>query len=219
MDRFVRPTKSTIPTTNKSKSTRSHPYKSKENLLKEKCCIPHPVGNIFTSSSTGHQVSQGPGGRSTTYFQSHNLKLANQFNRPTSPFTDTGNTLQPHVPGQIFRNCCIYINGYMGPLTSDLELKKRLASHGARVVTNFGRKSVTHVILGPNGLAGGKIQKEMLSRKMSVKYVTVDWYYYICLIGTNGRALDSLREGKRMVEAKYAIIRHEARYAFGFVDC
>ena len=25
----------------------------------------------------------------------------------------------------------------------------------------------------------------------------------------NGRALDSIREGKRMIEAKYAIIRHE----------
>lgn len=56
-----------------------------------------------------------------------------------------------------------------------MELKKKLARHGARVVTNFGRKSCTHVILGPNGLAGGKIQKEMLARKVSVKYVTVDW--------------------------------------------
>ena len=64
----------------------------------------------------------------------------------------------------------------MGPLISDLELKKRLARHGAQVVTNFGRKSVTHVILGPNGLAGGKIQKEMLAKKVAVKYVTVDWY-------------------------------------------
>ena len=71
----------------------------------------------------------------------------------------------------------MYINGYMGPLVSDIELKRRLSRHGARVVTNFGRKSVTHVILGPNGLAGGKIQKEMLARKVGVKYVTVDWYY------------------------------------------
>jgi len=63
----------------------------------------------------------------------------------------------------------------MGTLVSDIELKKKLARHGARVVTNFGRKSVTHVILGPNGLAGGKIQKEMLARKVGVKYVTVDW--------------------------------------------
>lgn len=70
----------------------------------------------------------------------------------------------------------------MGPLISDLELKKRLARHGARVVTNFGRKNVTHVILGPNGLAAGKIQKEMLARKAGVKYVTVDWYEFVCLM-------------------------------------
>jgi len=67
----------------------------------------------------------------------------------------------------------------MGPLISDLELKKQLTRHGARVVTNFGRKNVTHVILGPNGLAAGKIQKEMLARKAGVKYVTVDWYKFI----------------------------------------
>lgn len=101
----------------------------------------------------------------------------------------------------------------MGPLVSDLELKKKLARHGARVVANFGRKSCTHVILGPNGLAGGKIQKEMLARKVGVKYVTVDWYYLprrVCEEMTDwNRALDSIREGKRMVEAKYAIIRND----------
>jgi len=172
MDRFVKPIKSTSSTTTKSKTstTRNHPYKSRQDLVKEKCCTPRSVGNS-TSSSTGHQVSQGPGGRSTSYFQSRNLKLASQFNQP---LTDTTNA-KPSQP-EIFRNCCVYINGYMGPLISDLELKKRLARHGAQVVTNFGRKSVTHVILGPNGLAGGKIQKEMLAKKVAVKYVTVDWY-------------------------------------------
>jgi twin BRCT domain len=74
----------------------------------------------------------------------------------------------------------------MGPLISDLELKKRLARHGARVVTNLGRKSVTHVILGPNGLAAGKIQKEMLARKAGVKYVTVDWYKFKCMTDADG---------------------------------
>ena len=173
MDRFVKPIKSTSSTTTKSKTstTRNHPYKSRQDLLKEKCCAPRPVGNIFTSSSTGHQVPQGPGGRSTSYFHSRNLKLACQFNRPSTDITNT----QPSQP-EIFRNCCVYINGYMGPLISDLELKKRLAGHGAQVVANFGRKRVTHVILGPNGLAGGKIQKEMSARKVGVKYVTVDWY-------------------------------------------
>ena len=63
----------------------------------------------------------------------------------------------------------------MGPLMSDLELKKKLTRHGASVVANFGRRTCTHVILGPNGLAGGKVQKEMLARNAGVKYVTVDW--------------------------------------------
>jgi hypothetical protein len=184
MDQFLKPIKPVIPTTNKSKSTRCHPYKSKEDLLKEICCATRPVGNIFTSSITGHQVSQGPG-RSTSYFQSRNQKLASQFSRPTSPLSDTTTNTPPRVP-EIFRNCCVYINGYMGPLISDLELKKRLARHGARVVTNLGRKSVTHVILGPNGLAAGKIQKEMLARKVGVKYVTVDWYKFKYMTAADG---------------------------------
>lgn len=83
-----------------------------------------------------------------------------------APLTDdTDITYQQAREPEIFRNCCIYINGYMGPSVSDLELKKRLVRHGARVVTNFGKRNVTHVILGPNRLAGGKIQKEMLTRK------------------------------------------------------
>ena len=34
----------------------------------------------------------------------------------------------------------------------------------------------------------------------------------------NSRALDSLREGKRMIEAKYAIIRHEVIIQVGYAD-
>src|SRR5438477_1673947 len=203
MDHFMKPIK---PATNTSKSTsthRSHPYKSKLDLLKEKCYTPRPVGNIFNSSITGHQVSQGAGGRATSYFVSRNMKLARQFSQagatPSATTLSSSNPLpSTSLPGAtqppsseplieislpttqpspvLFRNCTIYINGYMGPLVSDIELKKRLSRHGARVVTNFGRRSVTHVILGPNGLAGGKIQKEMLARKVGVKYVTVDWY-------------------------------------------
>jgi twin BRCT domain len=169
MDKFVKSTKLSSGEKSELSVKGGRPYKSRADLLKEKCCAPRPVGNIFTSSSTGHQVSHGPG-RATSYFQSRNLKLAHQFN---TPLLDTPE--QPCEP-EIFRNCRVYINGYMGPLISDIELKKRLARHGARVVTNLGRRSVTHVILGPNGLAGGKIQKEIMAKKMGVKYVTVDWY-------------------------------------------
>jgi len=34
----------------------------------------------------------------------------------------------------------------------------------------------------------------------------------------NRRALDSLREGKRMIEAKYAILRHEVIIQIGCAD-
>src|SRR5579859_613510 len=87
MDRFMKPIK---PATNASKSTathRSHPYKSKLDLLKEKCCTPRPVGNIFNSSVTGHQVSQGAGGRATSYVVSRNMKLARQFSQSGAPLS------------------------------------------------------------------------------------------------------------------------------------
>ena len=177
----------------KSSTLRTHPYKSQEDLIKEKCCAPGGgIGNIFLSSCTGHQVAQGPG-KATRHFTSRNAKLASQLKQKAmtstslvpsskdnsgesdhaSQLTDEGD--QPR-DAKIFRHCSIYINGYMGTRISDIELKRKLVQHGARVVFNFGRKSVTHVILGQNGLAGGKIQKEMESRKNAVKYVTVDWY-------------------------------------------
>jgi hypothetical protein len=167
MEQFLKPIKpvstTTAITTKKTASARAHPYKSKQDLLKEMCCTPRlSRGNVFTSSSTGHQVSQGPGGRAPSYFASRNTKLARQFNQICSPVvpsttsltqvTSTINsasgltesvggvlsdsTVQQPSPA-IFRNCCVYINGYMGPFVSDIELKKRLSRHGARVVTNF----------------------------------------------------------------------------------
>lgn len=173
----MRPTKTQSSVKSKTSTARNHPYKSQADLIREKCCIPsRPEGNIFLSSSTGHQVSESPS-RSANYFRSRDRKLASQFKQP---LTDEPNTIQPSEPA-IFRNCCVYINGYMGPLVSDIELRRRLARHGACVVTNFARKIVTHVILGPNGLAAGKIEKEMSAKKNGVKYVTVDWYQPIRL--------------------------------------
>ena len=169
MDDFVKSTKSiSSAKLNRSVSARSHPYRSRHDIVNEICCASYPARNVSTSSCRGHQASQGSG-RRTSYFQSRNNKLAHQFKARLS------DSQQPSEP-QIFRNCCIYINGYMGTSISDIELRRRLAIHGATIVANFGRKSVTHVILGPNGLAGTKIQKEMLAKKIPVKYVTVEWY-------------------------------------------
>lgn len=178
MDRFVKPTKPGSLTKTKASAMRNHPYKSEADLIKEKCCVSsRPAASIFASPSRGDQAPQGPGygggpRRDGGYFHSRNLKLASQFNQPS---TDSSNPSQPSEPA-IFQNCCVYINGYMGTQISDIELKRRLARHGARIVASFGRKSVTHVILGPNRLAAGKIQKEMEAKKNGVKYVTVDWY-------------------------------------------
>src|SRR5277367_6928221 len=102
MDKFVKSTKPNSTAKSQSSTTRHHPYKSQQGLVKEKCTVPRPIGNIFTSSSTGHQVSQGAGGRSTTYFASRNLKLASQFKRPTSPLTDS--TTTSNRDAEIFRN-------------------------------------------------------------------------------------------------------------------
>jgi twin BRCT domain len=170
MDGYVKRIKSSYDPT----KFRKHPYKSRDDLLKEKCTAPRAIGNIFNSSITGHQVSDKA--RRTSYFGSRNAKLAEQFNQPGASEADGEQDRQQAHQPEIFRNCCVHINGYMDSRVSDLELKKRLASHGAQVVANFGRRSVTHVILGPNGLAAGKIQHEMLSRKTGVKFVTVDWY-------------------------------------------
>ena len=170
MDAFVKPSKPALTAKSKNTSARPHPYKSRDDQIKETCCVPRPIGNNYTSSSTCHQVSQGPG-KAASYFHSRNAKLAQQFkHNSTLPMAAT-----PNRQSELFRNCCVYVNGYMGPTISDLELKKRLTQHGAHVVANFGRKSVTHVILGPNGLASGKIQKEISARKSGVKYVTVHW--------------------------------------------
>jgi hypothetical protein len=177
MDAFVKPIKPASTAKTKSTTQRRQPHQSHANQLKEICCVPRPIGNVYTFPSTGHQVSQGQS-KATSYFHSRNAKLAQQFKRDSKPETMR--------EGELFRNCCVYVNGYMGHTISDLELKKRLAQHGAKVVAHFGRKSVTHVILGPNGLASGKIQKEMLARKMGVKYVTVDWYVPFTFIGIRG---------------------------------
>jgi hypothetical protein len=171
MDDFVKPTKIISSVKAKTTASRTHPYKPDSDQIKDICCYPReqlPLGAIFTSAITGHQVSEKA--RSTSYFASRNAKLAVQHTQNLA--MPTG----PAPPRQIFRNCVVYVNGYMGPTISDLELRKRLCVHGASVVGGLARRSVTHVILGPLGLAGGKVQKEMEVRKAGVKYVTVDWY-------------------------------------------
>jgi hypothetical protein len=87
---------------------------------------------------------------------------------------------------KIFDGLVIYINGSTYPMVSDHKLKHLLAENGAKVSLHFGRRQVTHVILGkPNsapgtgaggGLSGSKLEKEI--RRVGgcgVKYVGVEW--------------------------------------------
>lgn len=85
---------------------------------------------------------------------------------------------------QVFAGLCIYVNGSTAPLVSDHKLKHILATHGARFSVAFGRRSVTHVILGTanghggagGGLAASKIQKEITkSGGTTVRFVTAEW--------------------------------------------
>src|SRR5277367_4091215 len=99
MDKFVKLTK---PEPTAKSKTRHHPYISHQDLLKEKCTAPRPIGDVFRTASTGHQVSLGVKNRSTTYFASRNVKLAAQFNRPTSLLTDSTSSTTPNHDTEIF---------------------------------------------------------------------------------------------------------------------
>ncbi|KAF2720997.1 hypothetical protein K431DRAFT_303851 [Polychaeton citri CBS 116435] len=108
-----------------------------------------------------------------------------------------------HEKPQIFTSCCVYLNGSTAPLISDHKLKHLLSIHGATMSVAFGRRTVTHVILGNpsskggsgGGLAGSKIQKEIETvRGKGVKFVTVSW------------VLDSIEAGKRLPEGRFTAL-------------
>ncbi|GAB1313893.1 BRCT domain-containing protein [Madurella fahalii] len=110
---------------------------------------------------------------------------------------------------KIFDGLVIYVNGSTHPLVSDHKLKHLLSEHGARMSLHLGRRQVTHVILGKpsgasggagGGLAGGKLEKEI--RRVGgygIKFVGVEW------------ALESIKAGKRLPEARFANLKIAAR--------
>ncbi|KAL1837879.1 hypothetical protein VTJ49DRAFT_3283 [Mycothermus thermophilus] len=121
-------------------------------------------------------------------------------------------TTQPRER-KIFDGLVIYVNGSTHPLVSDHKLKHLLSENGARVALHLGRRQVTHVILGKpagpsgngsggagGGLAGGKLEREI--RRVGgcgVKFVGVEW------------ALESIKAGKRLPEARFANLKIAAR--------
>ncbi|RYP55361.1 hypothetical protein DL768_000116 [Monosporascus sp. mg162] len=112
-------------------------------------------------------------------------------------------------PRRIFDGVVVYVNGSTHPLVSDHKLKQLLAEHGGRLSTHLGRRQVTHVILGRptgrgngagGGLAGGKLQREIQKvGGCGVKFVGVEW------------VLESIRAGKRLVEAKFSNLKIASR--------
>ncbi|KAL2264698.1 hypothetical protein VTJ83DRAFT_7208 [Remersonia thermophila] len=118
---------------------------------------------------------------------------------------------------KIFDGLVVYVNGSTHPLVSDHKLKHLLSENGARIALHLGRRQVTHVILGNpagpsgsggagGGLAGGKLDREI--RRVGgcgIKFVGVEW------------ALESIKAGKRLPEARFANLKIAARSQKGLL--
>ncbi|ORY76608.1 hypothetical protein BCR37DRAFT_395161 [Protomyces lactucae-debilis] len=93
-----------------------------------------------------------------------------------------------------FRGCVFYLDGYLGPTTSDWCLKREIAAQGGEVSVSLAKKQITHVVLSQCGaLAHSKIVKEGKLKRRTVQYVTVDWIH-ACLAA-----------GKRVPEWSYSV--------------
>lgn len=95
-----------------------------------------------------------------------------------TPFSST-TTITSEPKRKIFAGCSIYINGSTAPRISDVELKRLLSHHGARISMTLARKTTTHVVVssvGGGGLAAGKLQKEIIGKKNNIRYVSVQWW-------------------------------------------
>ncbi|KAL8418039.1 hypothetical protein RB594_001592 [Gaeumannomyces avenae] len=101
-------------------------------------------------------------------------------------------------PRGIFDGLVVYVNGSAHPHTSDHRLKRVLAENGARMSVHLGRRQVTHVILGRpaaavgagGGLAGGKLEKEILRTR-----------------GCGIKVLESVKAGRRLPEAGFSSLK------------
>lgn len=158
--------------------------------------------DVYNSTSTGHQVGSGVS-KPAAYHKSRSAKLQQQFRSNQAPLTaflssakvaapvtnkgaaadltTSGPTPTPSAPPKptrnIFTGCSVYINGSTAPRISDVELKRLLSHHGARISMTLARKTTTHVIISDmgGGLAAGKLQKEIAGKKNNIKYVSVQW--------------------------------------------
>lgn len=139
----------------------------------------------MVSTSTGHQVSdRGGGSGARDYWLSRHGKLAIQA-------TEEG------LDSEILRGVVAYVNGYTGPKTTDLELKRLIHRHGGQVRYVLSQRACTHVITAMP-LCASKMQKEVKRKRSGIHgapvYVRPDWI------------LDSVNQGVRLAEARYPIL-------------
>ncbi|KAG5359199.1 hypothetical protein CJU90_3933 [Yarrowia sp. C11] len=97
-------------------------------------------------------------------------------------------TSTPSDKPAIFAGCTINISYMAESGVSDLQLKKDIIAHGGRI-SRVVTAGVTHVIA--RNFAAGKHDKAI------GRAVSVDW------------ALDCLKEGKRLSEGKYRLVKEK----------
>lgn len=132
----------------------------------------------------------------TSSSRSTNLPADSTINTTTTPTAEDANK-------KIFEGCSIYISGMTQPHIGDHALKHLLGKSGAQVSTYIRATKNTHIIIGEEakvgsgaggGLAAGKIQKLVQSRKLvGMKFVSVHW------------VLDSVKAGRRLPEGRYKV--------------
>ena len=123
-------------------------------------------------------------GTRTRYLDSRTAKVNQQMNGYVEA--------QRMQRSSILRSCTVYINGNTGDKVSDYRLKQLVVAHGGRVAYGLARRSVTHVILGPTGLATSKMQHEQKISGIRIHFVNVHW------------VLDSIAAGRRKLETPYS---------------
>lgn len=124
---------------------------------------------------------------------------------PTTRTTTTTTTTTVPTPKPLFTNLTFYINGSTYPTISDHKLKQLIVQHDGALALTLARRQVTHVVVGAlskegggagGGLAGGKIQREVMrrgGRGAGVRYVKAGWI------------VECVKRGRRVGEGPWCV--------------
>ncbi|KAH7887625.1 hypothetical protein F5I97DRAFT_862317 [Phlebopus sp. FC_14] len=136
--------------------------------------------DVVVSAATGHQRGEGrPGGGTfKEYFKDRAKKL------------DLQRKLEP--TGGVLCNVRVYIGGYLSG-TTDIEMKRVVALAGG--TTLLTPRGATHILTSQQ-LSGSKTHKFLTTKsRHPIHVVRPEW------------VTDSVKSGKRLQEAQYAVIR------------